>query len=88
MIKFAIGYYGADDWRLVKWDGDNETEIGSGWTTEPSLDKCLTALMDHHATGNQPFSSREGTIESLLLANQWPLPTHDRKAGHEFPWNR
>jgi len=87
MIDFVLGRYGTDDWRLVKWDGSTEAEIGAGWASQPVLHECLTALMDHHGTGNSPFSSRESTTDSLVLANQWPLPTRDMTLADEtMPW--
>jgi len=96
MMKLAIGRYGADDWRLVRWDGTTETEIGpdgtanpaSGWTEQPDLRDVLDALMDYHGEGSSPFSSREGTLDAIQLGNEWPLATHNREAGHEYPWNR
>jgi len=86
MIEFALGRYD-DGWRLVKWDGNTEAEIETGRDTKPTLDECLSTLMTHHQTGNQPFSSQEGTIDSLLLSNQWPLPTRDMTLSDEtVPW--
>jgi len=96
MTQFAIGRHNSGDWRLVKWDGSTETEIGpdgssnpsSGWGDEPTLRDVLDALMEYHGPGNSPFSSREGTKDSIQIANDWPLPAHDREAGHKYPWNR
>lgn len=86
MTEFAIGRYGTDDWRLVRYDG-SEAEVAT-WANEPTLEQCIEGLMDYHGTGSSPFSSRQGAIDSHVLSNEWPLPTHDREAGHKFPWNR
>jgi len=87
MSQFTIGRYGVNDYRLVKYDGA-ETEIGTGWDHEPTLRECADALMDHHETGSSPFSSRTGTLDSLDLASQWPLPVRDmRLADETMPWD-
>jgi hypothetical protein len=88
MSEFAIARYGPDDWRLVKWNGSEETEIGNGWGERPILEQCIEALLDHHGAGNQPFSSREGTIDANILSNDWPLATRDMTVdGETLPWN-
>jgi hypothetical protein len=88
MTEFAIERYGSDDWRLLKWDGSSETEIGSGWPFKPTFEDCLRTLMDHHATGNQPFSSRDGAVDAHLLSSDWPLPTRDMTLTDEtMPWD-
>jgi hypothetical protein len=87
-MEFAIVRYDSSDWRLLKWDGSTETEIGAGWDHQPSLRECADALMDHHGTGSSPFSSREGSLDSLELSYQWPLATRDMTLTDEtMPWN-
>lgn len=86
MTQFAIGRYGSDDWRLVRYDG-TESEVGS-WDFEPTLENCIDSLMDYDGTGNSPFSSRQGAIDSHVLSNDWPLPTRDMTISDErLPWN-
>lgn len=94
MSEFAIARHGPDDYRLLMWDGSTETEVAgpnvsvTGWSDTPTLRDCATALMDHHGTGSSPFGSHEGTLDSLELANQWPLPTRDMTLdGETIPWN-
>lgn len=85
MTEFAIARHGSEDWRLVQYDG-SETEV-STWTSEPSLEQCIEALMDYHGTGNSPFSSRQGAIDSHVLLNDWPLQTRDMTLPDEtMPW--
>ena len=87
MTEFAIGRYGSDDWRLIKYDG-TEATIGNGWADRPTLGDCITVLMDHHGTGSSPFSSRDGAIDAHVLGNQWPLPVRDMTvSGETMPWN-
>jgi len=76
MAEFAVGRYGANDYRLYKYDG-TETEVGTGWDHEPTLRECATALLEYHGSGNQRFSSRDGTLDSIDLSSQWPIPTRD-----------
>jgi len=86
-MKFVVGIFGSSDYRLIRWDGATETEIGS-FDRAPSIRECCDALMDHHGTGNQPFSSREGSLDSLELSNQWPIPTRDMRLTDEtMPWD-
>jgi len=87
MTEWVIGIYGASDYRLVKWDGSTDTEIGSGWDHQPELEECIRALMDHHGTGGSPFSSRDGAVDAHLLSNEWPLSIRDMTLPDEtLPW--
>lgn len=86
MTEFAIGRYGSDDWRLVRYDGTEETV--ETWTAKPTLEECITALMDYHGIGSSPFSSRQGVSDAHVLSNEWPLPTRDITLSDEtMPWN-
>jgi len=86
MIQFAIAQHAPNDYRLVKHDGTTETEIDN-WDHDPTLDEALAAVMDHHSVGNAPFSSRESTIDSIVLSNQWPLSKRDLQIdGETLPW--
>lgn len=88
MTEFAIAIHGVDDWRLCKYDSKKETTVISEWSTKPNLGDCLTALMNHHSTGDQPFVSRKGALDCLQLSNQWPLPTRDMTLDDSnLPWN-
>jgi hypothetical protein len=87
MTEFAITRHGADDWRLVRYDG-SEATVGNGWAAKPTLRQCASALMDYHGAGNQPFSSREGTLDTFEISNQWPVPTRDMTLSDEtLPWD-
>lgn len=56
--------------------------------SRPSLREAANALMDYHGSGNQPFPSRDGTLDSLELAHQWPLSTRDMTIDDEtLPWD-
>lgn len=86
MSEFAIGRYGADDWRLLRYDGSEETV--ATWAAKPTLEECITGLMDYHGTGSSPFSSRQGAIDSHVLSNEWPLSVRDMTISDEtMPWN-
>lgn len=88
MIEFVLGRYGSDDYRLVKWDGSTETQIGTGWADQPSFEQCINELADHHNVGDTPFSSRDGMVDSHILTNEWPLPIRDMTLdGETLPWN-
>jgi hypothetical protein len=87
MTEFAIGRYGDNDFRLIKWDGSVRTEIGDGWPDRPSFEEQLQALFDHHGVGNSPFSSQEATIDSLILSDSH-VPTTDKGNGHPWPWEQ
>lgn len=86
MTEFVIGRYGVGEWRLVRYDGSEET-VGS-FDSMPSLEGCIDSLMDYHGTGNTPFSSRAGAIDAHILSNAWPVSTRDMTLADEtLPWN-
>jgi hypothetical protein len=74
-MEFAIGRYGSDDWRLLRYDGSQNTV--DTWNKKPTLGMCIEGLMDYHGTGDSPFSSRQGAVNSHVLSNEWPLPVRD-----------
>lgn len=85
MTQFAIGRYGADDIRLVKYDG-TETDIAT-WTHWPTYEEVLNGLADFHGIGSSPFNSRTGMVEGYILTTEWPLPQRDLTLADEtLPW--
>lgn len=85
MTDFAIGRYASNDYRLVKWDGSGETEIGNEWSYSPEFEDMITALMDHHGVGDSPFNSRDAAVDAHLLGSTH-IPEIDKKADHPWPW--
>lgn len=88
MTEFAIGIYGDADYRLVKWDGSEQTEIRT-WDHRPDFEEQIDALADHHSVGNSPFPTREAMVDAHLLTTEHPAPTRDMTLDDEvLPWGR
>lgn len=81
MTDFAIGRYGANDYRLIWWDGSSETELGT-WDHKPDEAEKIAAAIGYFDL-SLDLDQGITIICSIAASHQG---TTNKEEGHPFPW--